>query len=170
MVVQIPLPGGCVALVDDVDSERVSGPKWTLSQTKGKSYVVHREQRWEDGRTVFVRVTYLHRFLLGAPEGIEVDHLNGDGLDNRRTNLRLVTHRQNQQNRRGANRNSGSGIRNVYWHERKGKWRVSVMVDGRSRHFGYFDELDEAAAAAEDARRRCFDDAAGFGVCEAEGK
>ena len=95
----------------------------------------------------------VHRVILGAPRGVAVDHIDHDGLYNKRSNLRLVTQSENQQNRPAANRNSKSGIRGVYFHQQRNKW---VAVTSRPRStgrarllwLGQFDTVEAATAAA----------------------
>jgi hypothetical protein len=96
----------------------------------------------------------LHRFILNAPKGIEVDHVNHDPLDCRKKNLRIATHAENMANRGHAHKNSKSGVRGVYWHGGKRGWRVQVRVNKRSHHIGLFADLAEAEAAAIEARQR----------------
>jgi hypothetical protein len=94
---------------------------------------------WTTGR--------LHRILLAPEEpGIEVDHINGNTLDNRRSNLRLATRPENQRNR-GEIRSNTSGHRGVYWDKRLQRWRVRLKVNGKNIHVGLFDDFAEACAA-----------------------
>jgi hypothetical protein len=81
------------------------------------------------------------------PEHMEVDHINCNRLDNRIINLRLVDRVDNQRNRAGANKNSRSGLRGVYYHARTNKWRAQLGYDYRSTHLGLFDTPEEAHAA-----------------------
>lgn len=90
---------------------------------------------------------YLHRYIMDAEPGFDVDHRNHRTLDNRRSNLRTVTHAQNQQNRKGAETGSASGIRGVRWREEKRKWQARVKLNDREHHVGYFDSKDEATDA-----------------------
>ena len=94
----------------------------------------------------------LSRFLMDAPEGLEVDHINHNPLDNRRCNLRVVSKSGNQQNRQGAEACSGSGIRGVSWCKRTGKWRAHIKVNGKKRSFGYFSNIADAEKAVIAAR------------------
>lgn len=90
----------------------------------------------------------MHRMILDVPHGfdVEVDHINGDRLDNRRSNLRLVTHGQNMQNRHvDGNR----GVKSF-----KGKWQARATLDRVTHHLGTFDTEAEAAAAAAEWRRQ----------------
>ncbi|MNO43397.1 AP2 domain protein [compost metagenome] len=97
----------------------------------------------------------LHRLVAKAPANKVVDHINHNTLDNRYSNLRLVTNAENQQNRRGASRhNRSSRIRGVSWHKRMGKWRVYVQVSGVQHHIGFFSDIEEAKLAAIEARKK----------------
>lgn len=91
----------------------------------------------------------LHRLLLCAPDHLQVDHINHNGLDNQRTNIRLATWSQNQHNRRGASAmNQNSGVRNVYWDRRMRKWRVCCKVRGQRIDYGAYDAKTDAENAA----------------------
>lgn len=96
----------------------------------------------------------LHRLLLDPPSGMVIDHINGDTLDNRRSNLRVVTVGQNNQNLRGARRGNASGIRGVTKHTQYDKWRARIRVDGKLHHLGVFDDIEEARRVVEEARSR----------------
>lgn len=89
----------------------------------------------------------LHRLITSAPFELEVDHVNHDGLDNRKRNLRIVTCSLNHLNRRAARPESISGIRGVGWIPERGKWRARMEYMGRTRHLGYFVSSDEARLA-----------------------
>jgi hypothetical protein len=82
------------------------------------------------------------------PDGYEVDHINQIPHDNRINNLRLVTHSQNQQNRRGAQKNNlSSGVRGVHFEKSRGKWRASIGVHGGTKFLGRYDFKQDAEAA-----------------------
>jgi hypothetical protein len=144
---EIPLSQGLVALVDDEDYDTVvAAGKWSATQGgRGGSFYAHR-RRGRPGEPVFIR---LHTFLTGWPF---VDHINGDGLDNRRANLREATTAQNNQNTARQSNNT-SGLKGVTWHKSRGRWRANIQLAGRQRHLGYHD-TPEAAARAYDAAAR----------------
>jgi hypothetical protein len=123
------------ALIDAADAELVeaTGP-WRYSS---RGYVARTK-----GKSVF----YLARVLLGLAAGDrrEVDHINLDPLDNRRSNLRVVSHQANMQNTR-ARTNSSSAHRGVYWDKATSKWRAMGHINGVGYHLGRF--TDESAAA-----------------------
>jgi len=98
--------------------------------------------------------SFLHRLLLNPPTGIVVDHINHDTLDNRRSNLRMVSNMANMQNRVGPNRNSKSGVLGVTWDAARGTWAAWVHHEGRTRFLGRFATVDEAAQAVRNARAR----------------
>jgi hypothetical protein len=85
----------------------------------------------------------------------QIDHIDGNPANNKLSNLRDVTARQNAQNR-NVNVPNSSGIRNVTWHKQAKKWWVRITVEGVTRSFGLFDDLDEAVSAAEQKRRDLF--------------
>lgn len=146
--------GECIAeaIVDATDAPRLLelGLCWRAQwDESSRDYYVTAQARGAD-KTGLV----LHRWLMDAPPHLQVDHINHNRLDNRCSiNLRLCTPGQNGQNRKGAVRGSVSGIRNVNWCKSSGKWMVRVMVDSKSTYVGMYHNLEEAEAAAKEARR-----------------
>ena len=96
----------------------------------------------------------LHRLLMGSPTGLDIDHINGNKLDNRIKNLRITTRSQNLQNQRIDRHHTKSGIRGVAWFSRDSKWRAYVNKDGKQHHLGYFESLEDAAQAARCGREK----------------
>lgn len=135
--------------IDTDELERVqSYPTWTLSysQKDGKVYV--KTNVYYKGKS---RGVYLHRVITNAYKGKMVDHKNGDTLDNRKCNLRLVSPKGNAQNRAISSLNT-SGYRGVSYNTRKKKYQAYVGIDGRKRHLGYFETPEEANEVAVKAR------------------
>lgn len=95
----------------------------------------------------------LHIHLMNPPDGMEVDHIDGDGLNNRRVNLRIVTHRQNIWNRKKNVNPTSSKFKGVSLYKKSGRWVAYIAAHGKRRHIGYFDD-EEAAARAYDAEAR----------------
>lgn len=97
----------------------------------------------------------LHRFVMDAKSGQEIDHRNGNGYDNRRSNLRFATHVQNQQNRRHQI-NSTSDFKGTTRRADTGKWRARIIVSGHRLALGNFDTAIEAGEAYAEAARKHF--------------
>ena len=89
---------------------------------------------------------------------MQVDHINGNGLDNRRCNLRLVTHSQNQMNRRGAQANGTSGVRGVSFNKAAGKWVAYIQAEGKHIYLGKFADKGSAVAARVEAAAKLHGD------------
>jgi hypothetical protein len=97
----------------------------------------------------------MHRHLITAPKGRVIDHINGDGLDNTKANLRLATPSQNAANSK-IRRNSTTGFKGVWWDKKKKKYRASIWVDGKRFHLGYFHPKTKAAIAYDRAATHHF--------------
>jgi len=139
MTGRIPLSQGHVALVNDADVPAVLAlGKWQLNRCDGRLYAGHATNRAN------IR---LHTFLTGWPL---VDHINGDGLDNRRVNLRPATGSQNGANISPPSHNT-SGYKGVALYKRTGRWRACITVDRKHIHLGYYDTAEEAVAAYDAA-------------------
>lgn len=106
-----------------------------------------------DGRAHRNGTSYLHRYLMRPPDGMVVDHINGNTLDNRRANLRIVTQAQNMQNMRLSNVNT-SGERGISWCKQARKWQASIWVSGRLVYLGRYADHDEAINVVRAARAK----------------
>lgn len=138
--VAVPVEGASV-FVDAADVPLVDGYRWRiLHGHNGKRYAYDANAG-----------VYMHRLIAGTPKGLETDHRNGDGLDNRRANLRIATPSQNSANMGKPKRPGGdphtSRHKGVTWDRSRGKWQAKITVDGHCRSLGrYADELDAARA------------------------
>lgn len=132
---------GKFALVDAEDLERVSSTFWTLHI---KGYVVNTKR---------VNSTTLHRFVLNAPKGSQIDHINGDKLDNRKQNLRFCSDSQNRFNT-PRYRNNTSGYKGVSWDKEKKKWKAQIAHFKKHVFIGRFNSAIEAARAYDVAAMR----------------
>lgn len=101
------------------------------------------------------KLVLLHALLTPKLEGKEVDHANLNRLDNRRSNLRLVTHGENMYNLPLA-KNNVSGVRGVDFDKKKKKWRAQIQKDGKNRFIGYFNSIDEAKKARSVVEKELF--------------
>lgn len=138
-------------VLDDADAETFG--EWTWKLKDGR-YAVRYSGK---GGTSTFRTHRLHREILGLPpkrtsaDGREGDHVDGDTLNNRRSNLRVVTHQENMENQR-PNRGTSSRYRGVHWNKERRKWHVQVEAAGERHYLGLFDTEQEAADAASDFR------------------
>lgn len=148
MTKELILSQGKVALVDDEDFDWLNQWKWCVMRRKKTFYVVRSARSHS-------KMAYLHRVILNAPKGMEVDHINGDGLDNRRSNLRLATRAENGRNRH-MQVNNKSGYKGVSWYKQYGRWRTTIKVSGKTLNLGYFDLPEIAALAYDEAARGYF--------------
>jgi hypothetical protein len=132
-------------LIDDEDADRVCQWRWRLNP---QGYVVRNFRRPGAQRGKFDTVP-LARFLLGIEkvgrDGVWVDHINRDRLDNRKANLRICDGSSSPQNRSAWGK---SKYRGVSWRKDSKKWVARVWINGTSYFLGYFDNEDEAGAAA----------------------
>lgn len=142
MTFEIQLNKGLVAIVDDEDSDLRLFTKWYAmrhNRPPAKEKFVALSKRSAKGLGQLMHRVILSRMLDRPLHDREyVDHVNGDTLDNRRSNLRLATASQNSMNRRKGTNNT-SGYKGVSFIKATGKWRASIRVKGRMKYLGEFD-------------------------------
>ncbi len=143
----IPLTRGLVALVDEQDEAWARRYRWVAYPGHGTYYAMRNDQT--TGKKTTVR---MHREMLNARPDQLVDHENGDGLDNRRANLRFCTNRQNAAN--GRKRSSTKRVKGVYRLNKSTSWHALIVVDRRRHYLGAF-VVEEDAARAYDVAARC---------------
>ena len=146
---EIELSQGKVALVDDEDYEYLNQWKWCALKSHNVYYAV-RTVRHDNMQTT----QCMHRLILNCPSGMKDDHRNGDGLDNRRDNLRICTNAENIHNSRVQSRNKSSRFKGVHLH--KAKWCSRIKVNGVKIHLGYFISEYAAADAYDLAAKKYF--------------
>ena len=105
--------------------------------------------------TISDKLIYLHVLIMQPINDEEVDHINGNKLDNRRENLRICTHQQNMMNRK-IQKNNTSGIPGVYYNKKYSKWHARIKINGFYIHLGFFDDINEAAQVRQNAEQQYF--------------
>lgn len=135
-----------VAIVDDEDYASLSRRRWRLS-TKGYAERTG-IKKGETARSTIL----MHREILKVKSGMWVDHINGDKLDNRRNNLRLVTPSQNRMNSVGRT----NILKGVSWNAKKKNWLASIRLEGKTIYLGSFTNQKDAALAYDRAAKKLF--------------
>lgn len=150
---EIFLPTGHVAIIDDEDYERVASHKWSVLDNHGVGVYAKTNMKISSSPRIY-RSMYMHRFILGAEQGQIVDHINRNGLDNRKGNLRFATRSTNAANSKRRNK-----YRGVY--QNGSKYLAQIRVDGKLIHYGTYDCQKEAALVYDYAAEHHF---GGFAV------
>lgn len=154
--IEIPLTKGYVAIVDEADSD-LTQFKWCVLAV-GRLVYAQRRLPMINGKQ---QAACLHRVIMSRVLSIalarhqEVDHISGDGLDNRRSNLRLASSTQNKWNRT-APLTSISGTYGVTWYAQMQKWRARIKVNGKEINLGLFKDMGDAIAARHAAEVKYF--------------
>jgi hypothetical protein len=150
MAKTIELTQGYTATVDDDDYKALSYFKWYALRGAKGVYAARRNVRGQNPRIIL-----MHRFLLDAPTGLEVDHIDNDTLNNTRSNLRLATKSQNgASTRRFDSEGNVKDSRGVGFY--RGKWTASIKVNGRSIYLGRFSSEEEAKKTYDEAALKHF--------------
>ncbi|EGW36505.1 HNH endonuclease [Desulfosporosinus sp. OT] len=131
--------------IEDLNKAQGITGKWFARFSCNNFYAINLSSK--KGKVETLR---LHRLLTNCAEGMEVDHINHDTLNNTRENLRVVTHIVNMQNLPMRNSNK-SGHRGVSWNEERGKWRVTLRLDGKKKYLGRYSDLAQACQIAHQA-------------------
>ena len=146
--INIRLHDGNTATIDAKDAHLVCGLHWSAIKSNGKIYAAHVAR--VGGKT---KTTYMHRLLCDVDAQMTVDHINGNSLDNRRSNLRQATQSENMRNV-GLTCANTSGAKGVHWLKSASKWQARIRHEGKRIHLGLFDNLDDARAAYQSAAVR----------------
>jgi hypothetical protein len=142
---EIKLSQGKVALVDDEDFELLNKLKWCYGS---RGYAVKTTHYRDSTNKRHTSMLWMHRVVATTPAGMFTDHINGDKLDNRRENLRIVTQEQNAWNTKTPRHNT-TGIKGIYW--RANRWEAAISKDSKKVHLGRFASRYDAEKAYENA-------------------
>lgn len=136
----IMMAKGRRVMVDDTDYDWLNQWRWRLVA----GYACRMRLKGEDSSSHI----YMHRMIMDAPKGTEVDHINHDELDNTRQNLRIASHQENAWNR-DKQKNNTSGYNGVTWVKKAQRWRAAVAQDGKSIYLGQYKDIKEAVKARD---------------------
>jgi hypothetical protein len=132
------------SLVDDEDFAEINRHKWSPDQRGDNFYVIARPYGYKE------KQVYLHRFLMKPSSDLTVDHIDHNGLNNQKSNLRVCTQAENLRNRRLQSNNT-SGYKGAYWH--RTSWVARIKHNGKNKHLGVFSDLIDAAKAYDAAAK-----------------
>lgn len=142
---RIQLVSGSYAKVDDEDCEFLNQWKWYLFVDRAISSKII---------TYKGRVSkHMSLLLIDRPEGMQIDHINRDALDNRKSNLRACTSSQNHMNRR-LQKNNRAGFKGVHWSRSNKKYYAKIYLDGKAIFLGLYDDIYEAASTYNEAAKK----------------
>ncbi len=147
---RIKLSKGKYALVDDADYDWLNQWSWHFHD-----YAIRTEYLGRVNGKKITRNIRMHRLVCNTPDGFYTDHINGDKLDNRRSNLRACNKSENAMNV-GIRKDNSSGYRGVYRTHPKANskpWQAEIKKDGKRIYLGYFDEAIDAAKAYNNAAK-----------------
>lgn len=149
---KIPLSQGKFALVNEDDYGILKRFKWTLSILNGRPYATRMMPTSEAGKLV-KKTILMHREIMKPPQGMEVDHRDGNGLNNQRSNLRICTHAENVRNR-GKQKNNKSGYKGVKFEKRGNKYVAQIKYSNVVYYLGTFSSPVEAHEAYKEASKK----------------
>lgn len=152
-IAYVPLTKGLFSLIDSEDADEVGKYNWRAAyRPLSRCDYATRSIRKEGGGHIDQA---LQEFLLGRVEGMQVDHIHGKSLDNRRSQLRHATPTQQKMNQ-PTYRNNTTGHKGVYWRERDQQWSAAIGFEKKLIHLGQFDCMIDAIAAREAAEKHYF--------------
>lgn len=164
-VARLMLASGDTCLIDEADLPLVVSHRWHAAVRRRGVYV---ETNVRDAPKAKQRTVSIHRLLLGFPDAT-VDHINHDPRDNRRSNLRVASAKQNGRNKRPQAVSKSSKFKGVSWHKSVGKWQAYITVDRKRLYLGYFETEEQAAYSYNRAAELHFGTFACLNVIQNEG-
>jgi hypothetical protein len=138
-------------IVDPADYERLRKYEWTTRKGTNSFYVRRHVAGYKGKKQTIV---YMHQETIKVPKGLIIDHINNDGMDNRRANLRAATRAQNSRNRKNSLKSGGSIYKGVSWDKKSRKWKARIGCDSKTIYLGHFENEIDAAKAYDWAAKK----------------
>lgn len=149
---EVKLKNNHTLLIDDADWNLVKNFKWTAHKKPPNNCYYAIATDYSSGKK---KTIYLHNLLINKPSAFTIDHINGDGLDNRRQNIRLATKSQNAGNQK-LRANNKTGFKGVCFHKQHKLYMATIKVNYKGIHLGYFKTPESAAKAYDKAAIKHF--------------
>ena len=134
------------SLIDVSSIDLLKKSKWSVHTNNGKKYA---------RQTSLYGRRFMHHVIMGKKEGLEVDHINGDGLDNRKSNLRFCTHRENLLNK-GFYKNNKTGFKGIGFIDGLGYYGVIHLANGHKKRSKKFSNAIDAAKARDELAKKFY--------------
>lgn len=155
----VTLTKGYTAVIDAADAPLVGAWNWCAMV---KNHTVYARRPGAMDANGNRQTIMMHRVIMNPHDDLQIDHRDGNGLNNRRTNMRVSTNSQNQHNQRTRDDNT-SGFKCVNWHKHTGKWQARIMLNGKRHHLGVHATPEAAHKAYCDASTRMHGEFGRFG-------
>lgn len=139
---KIELTQNQFALVDNSDFAELNKHKWCANKYGNRFYAVRNSKTVEGKKKTIL----MHVEIMKTPKGFDTDHIDIDGLNNQKKNLRICTRSQNGMNKK-AYKTNRSGLKGVSWCKNQNKWKSRIAVDKKTIHLGYFESKENAYEA-----------------------
>ncbi len=149
-MIEIPLSNGFNAQIDEEDFVKINMYKWYASLF-GNVWYAYSTYTPSKGKSKTIQ---LHRLIMNFPK-YAIDHIDGNGLNNQKKNLRPANKQQNGRNA-GLNKNNKSGVKGVAWSKACNKWRAYITIDNKQKYLGVYDSIEEAAKIRKKAAEEIF--------------
>lgn len=153
------LKNGTITLIDEDDYEVLNKYNWFMNTTTGRVFRWRSKKRDNPALPMCI---FLHRQIMGLPPH-HVDHINGDVLDNRKSNLRICSNKENSRNT-AQHKDNMSGYKGVSWDKVRQKWIAQIGVDYKSYNLGGYEHIKDAAHAYNAAAVKYFGDFARLNI------
>jgi hypothetical protein len=156
MAKEIELTKGYVAIVDDKNFEKLNAIKWCACEDGNNVYALHSFKNDETGKR---EVISMHRFIMGVPKKIKIDHVDGNGLNNLEENLRHCTNAENAHNMKIERKNNTTGFKGVSYYPANNSinpYSAHIGYRGKLIHLGYYTTVQQAARAYDRKAKELF--------------